>query len=257
MYKLGLSLCGGGARGIAHIGVLQALEENGIFPEIVSGTSAGSIVGGLYCAGLKPAEILNIVQDSSLFKIFNIGFSTTGLTDLSYLDDIIKEKFPSNTFGALLKPFYACAANITDGTCDYVSEGELSSAITASCAIPLIFKPVKIGEKTYVDGGYMDNLPIEPIRKKCKYLIGVNVNHNIFDEDPESILSIGQRLFDITIWQNSEEQAKECDALIDVQQAARYRLFDFHKGEELYKIGYEQANRQLAMIKDEIADKNI
>jgi len=252
MHKVGISLCGGGARGIAHIGVLQALEENGIYPEIIAGTSAGSIVGGFYAAGLTPMQIMEVVDDSSLFKIFKIGFSTTGLTDLSYLDKIIKQKFPENNFSALKKPYYACVTNISDGACEYIEDGELSQAIMASCSIPLIFKPVKIKEKTYIDGGYMDNMPIKPLREKCQHLIAVNVNNNKFGKDPENVFSIGQRLFDITIWRNSEEQAKECDVLIDVQKAAEFGLFDFNKGDELYKAGYEQTIAQMEELKAKI-----
>ena len=249
MHKVGISLCGGGARGIAHIGVLQALEENGIYPEVVAGTSAGSIVGAFYAAGLTPMQIMEIVNVTSLFKIFKIGFSTTGLTDLSYLEEIIKEKFPENNFGALKKQYYACVTNISDGECEYIEEGELSTAVMASCSIPLIFKPVKINNKTYIDGGYMDNMPTKPLKNICQHLIAVNVNNNKFSEDPENVFAISQRLFDITIWRNSELQSKECDLLIDIQKAANFGLFDFNKGEELFKAGYEQTIAQMPELK--------
>ncbi len=248
MYKTGIALCGGGARGIAHIGALKALEEKGIVPEIVSGTSAGSIVGSLYAAGHSPEQIMEIVEDSSLFKVFRPNLKTSGLSDLSYLEEIIEEKIPGNNFENLQKPFYAAVSNITEGHREYISTGKLSDAVMASCSIPAVFNPVKINDKSYVDGGFMDNLPVHPIRNQCENLIAVNVNKHHFTEDAENVLSIGIRLFDILIWKNSEEQSKEADIFLDITEAGEFGLFDFGEGEALYQLGYETAKKQLEAV---------
>jgi len=180
MYPIGISLSGGGARGIAHIGVLQALLENGIRPQIFSGSSAGALVGLFYSAGYSPAEIMDVVKKSSLFKIFGFGIGTSGLSDLSYLEKLIIEKIPHNRFEQLPIPFYAAASNITDGFCEYFNTGLLSQVVVASCSIPLVFKPARFNNKTYIDGGFFDNLPIKPIRPLCEKLIAVNVNPSKF-----------------------------------------------------------------------------
>lgn len=248
MHQIGISLCGGGARGIAHIGVLQALLENGISPQIVSGSSAGAIVGLFYSAGFSPAEIMDVVKKSSLFKIFGFGIGTSGLSDLSYLEKLITENIPHNQLSQLPISFYVSVSNITDGCCEYLNDGLISEVVVASCSIPLVFKPVKLNNKTYIDGGFFDNLPIKPIRPLCEKLIAVNVNPNKFGKDPNNVLDIGQRCFDLSIWRNSSEQISEANVFINVEAAATYRLIDVSKADKLYKAGYDKTIAQMDEI---------
>lgn len=104
--KIGISLSGGGARGIAHIGVLEALLENGIQPEVIAGTSAGSIVGALYAAGKTPEEMLDFVKDSSILRIFRVGLPNKGLASLSYLRERLEEAIPEDNFESLQKHLF-------------------------------------------------------------------------------------------------------------------------------------------------------
>ncbi len=250
MYPIGISLSGGGARGIAHIGVLQALLEHDIRPQVFSGSSAGAIVGLFYAAGYSPAEIMDVVKKSSLFKILSFGTTglTSGLSDLSYLEKLIVEKIPHNRFDQLSMPFYAAVSNITDGCCEYLNTGLLSEVVVASCSIPLVFKPVKFNNKTYIDGGFFDNLPVKPIRPLSEKLIAVNVNPSKFGNDPNHVLSIGQRCFDLSIWRNTAEQISQADVFIDVEEAAKYRLIDVARADNLYKAGYEKTMTQMSEI---------
>jgi len=231
MHQIGISLCGGGARGIAHIGVLQALLENGISPQIVSGSSAGAIVGLFYSAGFSPAEIMDVVKKSSLFKIFGFGIGTSGLSDLSYLEKLITENIPHNQLSQLPISFYVSVSNITDGCCEYLNDGLISEVVVASCSIPLVFKPVKLNNKTL-----------------CEKLIAVNVNPNKFGKDPNNVLDIGQRCFDLSIWRNSSEQISEANVFINVEAAATYRLIDVSKADKLYKAGYDKTIAQMDEI---------
>ena len=145
-------------------------------------------------------------------------------------------------------PFYAAVSNITDGFCEYLNTGLLSEVVVASCSIPLVFKPVRFNNKTYIDGGFFDNLPIKPIRQNSEKLIAVNVNPSKFGNDPNHVLSIGQRCFDLSIWRNTAEQINKADVFIDVEEAARYRLIDVARADNLYKTGYEKTMAQMPEI---------
>ena len=112
--RIGLALSGGGARGIAHIGVLQALEEQGIFPEVISGASAGAIVGALYAAGKTPEEIMEFVRKASFFKMFKVAIPFSGLTKLTYLRDKLAESIPEDRFEALEKKLFVAIANLNN-----------------------------------------------------------------------------------------------------------------------------------------------
>ena len=143
-YKLGLVLSGGGARGFAHAGALQALEEVGLKPDIIAGVSAGSVVTAMYASGMAPEEIVKVFADAKFGDFAELGVPRDGATDLD-----------NN------KPV------------DF-TEGPLFDCVAASCSIPIIFKPVRINGITYVDGGVLANLPAWALRDKCKYLIGIN-----------------------------------------------------------------------------------
>ncbi len=239
--KIGISLCGGGARGMAHIGVLRALEEHNVYPTYIAGASAGSIVGCLYAAGKRPADMLDIIQQTRLYEIFRPGFSFRGFMSLGYLDDVLKEQIPHNSFEELKHQLWIAVSNLKSGECEYLNKGNhLSEAVLASSSIPLVFKPTEIEGQLYVDGGLLDNLPIKPLRPQCDVLIGVNVNqHGWTRKKYEEMVSIGVRSFEMILWTNIQENFEACDVQIDVEGAYDCGIFDFHKAEEVAEAGYE------------------
>ena len=253
--KIGIALSGGGARGIAHIGVLKALEENSIFPDVVSGASAGSIVGALYAAGKKPMEILKFVEKSKIYKTIRFGMPLKGLTDLSYLSELLAENIKEDRFESLSKKLFIAVSNLNTGELEIASKGKLFDFIVASSSIPFVFKPVLINGQYYVDGGLMNNLPAESIRKKIEYLIGVNVMPILKNEkeDFQNMLRIGSRMFEMSIWTNTKPSLDLCDVVIEPQGLVDYNIFSFNKFNELYEIGYEAAMDKMAQIKSMIA----
>lgn len=239
--KIGISLCGGAARGNAHIGVLKALEEHNIYPEYVAGASAGSIVGALYASGKTVAEIEEIATTTKLWEIFRPGFSLSGFMKIDYLKDILSEAIPHNNFDELPKKLWVAVSNLNSGRCEYLHKGEgLHEAVMASSSIPLIFLPQTINGQVYVDGGLLDNLPIKPIRPQCDILIGVNVNpHGWVKNDYSEMWEIGERTFELIMWSNIQDNFKQCDVAIDITGAYDYELFDFHKADGLIEAGYQ------------------
>ncbi len=254
-YQLGIALAGGGARGIAHIGVLQALEENGIFPDCISGTSAGSIVGALYAAGKKPAEILDfVVANSNILKVVRIGLPTVGLTKLTKLKEALAEIIPVDSFESLKKPLHLAICNLTAGKLEIRNSGELYNVVVASCAIPIVFQAVRMNGSTYVDGGLMLNLPAEPLYACCDQIIGVNVMPNVAvkNEAVDNLMEIGMRCFEMTIAANTEMQLALCNQIIEPKKLHDYHPFAFNKYKEIYEIGYEETMKHMVGIKASI-----
>lgn len=250
-YTTGLALSGGGARGIAHIGVIQALEEHQIYPGVIAGTSIGSIVGALYAAGMSTSQMLEFATQSSLLKIFRPRFTFAGLTDLSYLREKIREFIPHDSFEGLQRPFYATVCNLHTGQVEIINSGSLSKAVEASCSIPMVFDPVVINDKHYVDGGLMNNLPVESIRDKARLIIGVDVMPQVPLQDASFNIAhqVALRCFEMAIWSNSRISRENCDLLIEPTPVFNYHIMEFGKVQELFEIGYDAAQDAMPELK--------
>ena len=255
-HKIGLALSGGGARGIAHIGALQALVEHDIHPACLAGTSAGSIVGALYAAGVEPYEMLEIMKKyDSIFKVVSFGLPTTGLTKLTRLHEILKKYIPENSFEALEKPFHAAIVNLNSGELEVRNSGELHKVVVASCAIPIVFESVQIDGNTYVDGGLTMNLPVSPIRPLCDYVIGVDVMPMLPAKNKEldGLRDIGMRCFQISIAHNTAPEAALCDVLIETPEVNEFSVFTLSQIDDIFNVGYRATMRKLPEIRAVLA----
>lgn len=252
--RVGLALSGGGARGIAHIGVIQALEENGIQPQVVSGTSAGSIIAALYAAGQTPSEMLDFVRDATLWKLFRMGLPLDGLAKLTYLRDRLQEKLQYNDFDHLRKTLFVAAADLNAGDIEFFSAGPLFDVVVASCSLPLLFKPVEIGGKTYVDGGLLENLPVTPLLPLADYVIGVNVmpNVQVSGKGLQSAFSIAIRCFELSLYANTRISIDLCDMVIEPAELYRYHIFQLNRYQELFDIGYRAAMVQMPRLLEDL-----
>lgn len=246
--KIGICLSGGGARGIAHIGALQALEEHGISPELISGASAGSIVGALYASGKSPQEILKIFKETSLYKLFKFTLSTAGLTDLDNLKSILGRHIEQDSFEALQKKLFVCVTNLNLGRYEIFSKGELFEIIAASCSIPILFASRKFNGNTYADGGLLNNLPVEPLKETCDMLIGVNVMPIDTEDEMGDVLKIGTRTFELGIWGNTTSRITQCDVVVE-PAVDQYGLFEVSQTDKIYQAGYEAMMVKIPKIK--------
>lgn len=237
--KIGLALSGGGARGIAHIGVIKALEELNIRPDVISGTSAGSIVGALYAAGMKPDTILEVASHLSIFKSVKIAWAWSGLLKMEGLQALLTRHIPENTFESLKIPLTVAATEIRLGAIQYFSSGELAPAVISSCSIPGVFDPVHFNDHLYVDGGLLDNLPARPIRDKCDFLIGSHCNHLASEYNEHSLKSTIERSMLITISANTTASRMLCDLVIEPPNLARFSVFEMGKAQEIYDTAYK------------------
>jgi len=244
---VGISLSGGAVRGIAHIGVLQALEEHNIYPEYISGASAGALVGVLYAADYRPEKILEVFKSSTVGKLFKVGLPMTGLSDNAYLIEVIKQYVEQDSFEALPKRLFVSLTNMTTGQYEIKSEGELYRVIAASAAIPVLFQGYRIGNELYADGGVLNNLPIEPLLGRCHPIIGVNVTPIQRKEEINGLLEVGYRTFDLVMWGNVEPRLKQCDIVLE-PGADSYSLFNLKAADEIFQLGYDAALKKMPQI---------
>ncbi len=251
MHRTGIALSGGGTRGILHIGVLQALEDNGVFPGVISGTSAGSIVGVLYAYGYSPNEILEIAKEQSLLRMFSLKIPNKGFARHSLLRKIIRDHVPVKRFEDLKKPLYVAIANLNTGKAEVVSSGPLEDVIIASSSIPVLYEPIKIGEYWYADGGLLMNLPLSPIRNEVDFVIGVNLipRTQVSSEEVNTIMGVAARSFTLATINTIEPELKFCDALIEPKEIAQYSKFTFRDTQAMYDIGYNEAIKILPDVK--------
>lgn len=256
--NIGLALSGGGARGCAHIGVIKALEEEGIHCSLISGTSAGAIVGALYAAGLSPEDMLSFVKDASIFKIFKVTIPDRGFTKLTYLKERLGQFIELDSFEGLHKKLYIALSNLSSGTIEFRSAGPLFDIVMASSSIPLVFKPVEIDQQFFVDGGLTENLPLSPeFVRKADFIIGVNVMPSVSmkDKNFSTVISVALRSFELAVYGNSKASMKRCDVLIEPEKVNKYNIFQFNKYKELIEIGYEAAKEQMPSILERLAQK--
>lgn len=237
--KLGLVLSGGGARGITHLGVLKALEEMDIKFSIISGTSAGSIVGALYAYGYKSEEIFDIVKNISFFKSMRPAWTRVGLLQMIWLNDLLLKHIPENNFNALKIPLTVAATEIRKGEIHYFTEGELIQVIIASSSIPAVFNPVQVREGTYVDGGILDNLPVKPIMDKCDFIVGLHCNSISENFNPLNIKSVIERSLLLAINANTQISRNMCNVFIEPPYMDRFTAFDIGRAQEIFDIGYK------------------
>ncbi|MGN6416317.1 MAG: patatin-like phospholipase family protein, partial [Pseudobacter sp.] len=193
----GLALSGGGLRAIGHIGVLKALEQHGIRASVLSGTSAGAVVGAFYAAGFTPDDMFTIIHKTDFFPKSYLRLRTNGLFSATFLVKLFSQFLPAD-FSGLKLPLWVAATELTAGVTEFFHEGDLYEALLASSSIPFVLPAVHDGNKMYMDGGILNNLPIEPLRDKCDYLIGVHVNA-ISHELPVGVRQTFDRVFHLAL----------------------------------------------------------
>ena len=249
--KIGIALSGGGTRGMVHVGVLQALEEHGIIPEVVSGTSAGSIVGAFYAHGYSPAEIRNIAGSQSLTRLLSLRIPSTGFIRHTLLRKVMEKHLPVNSFEKCAKDFHVAVSNLNTGKVEVYNEGPLFDYVIASSSVPILFEPLEIDGSKYVDGGVLMNLPASPIADKCDLLIGVNLVPllEVPGDQIKSVISVGTRCFDLAAINNIKPELQYCDVVISPDDINDFSRFNVRQMNAMYEIGYQEGMEAIEEIK--------
>lgn len=254
-YKIGLALAGGGARGFAHLGVLRALEEFGIKPDLISGTSAGSLAGAFYADGYSPKKIIELFDDVKFRELVTTAIPRNGFFKMNGLGDFLAKHLRAKTFEELKTPLRVMVSDIEKGEKVLFDQGELIPPILASCAFPIMFEPIKIGERHFVDGGLFENLPVSAIRKDCSFVIGVNISPLCPLKYERTFKYVVERSLHYLMVSNSLVDRELCDYLIESVDIGSYPLFDMSKSHEVYELGYTVASTYLKKNKARIENE--
>ena len=249
-YNWGFVLSGGGARGFAHLGFLQALNEIGIYPDIISGTSAGALAGVLIADGYSPREILKMLNSGSRLDFMRPALPREGLLQISGIIKILQASLRAKKFEDLKIPLYVAATDINNGIAVYFSEGELLDKVIASMSIPVLFQPVVINKIQYLDGGIVDNFPVTPLEHSCKKLIGSFVNPIGYVSKLSGLINIAERTFMLNMTKEITEKARKFDLLVAPPELRNYGILDPEKANELFALGYKAT-------KEKLKDENI
>ena len=242
MIKTGLVLSGGAARGVAHLGILEVIEEMGITIEAISGVSSGAIVGALYGNGIKPREILEIICKTKQLQLIRPALSKTGFFRIEVLEDILKKYLNHQTFESLNLKLYVAATRLKDGKTKYFQTGDLIRPVVASSCIPVLFKPYEIDEEFFVDGGIINNLPVEPLITNCDRIIGLLCNPIDSIYQVTNMKSLLERTLLMAINTNTYSRRSQCDLLLEPPELGRFKAMNLSKATEIYEIGYRYAN---------------
>jgi len=218
----GLALSGGGARGFAHVGVIEVLNSISFPIDYISGTSMGAVIGGLYSSGISIDEIWNfgreieklkISKDFSKIKVLNL-ILTEQLIEPTYIRKFIDDKFKGKNFNDLKIPFACVAMDIKTGEKIIFYDGDTDIAIKASVNLPGIFKPIKFKHRYLVDGGVVDFLPVDALKEMGAKWILSSVTENTLNEMPDNVLTTLMQVIDIRGYLLSLKSKEESDFII-------------------------------------------
>ena len=236
--RIGIVLSGGGARGIAHLGVLKALKEFGVKLSMISGTSAGAVAGALFASGMEPEAVLDRIRAGRLIRNLRPSWQTSGLFSLDVLQRLVAETIPDDNFSSLSMPLTVAATNLGTGTIRYFSEGRLTLPLMASCCIPVVFSPVVIDGERYVDGGVLNNLPVEPLVGKCDFIIGSHCNPVSGTFSGKTMKSVAERSFLLGVGFNTRASRGHCNVFIEPPALDRFSAADFTSARDIFDAGY-------------------
>lgn len=213
--KIGLALGGGAFRGIAHIGVLQVLEENAVPIDAIAGTSIGSLIGGIYASGTSPRLLEKLALSLNMRDYYDVVIPKEGFIKGERLLTMIRTLTGNKDFSQTRLPYKAVATDINTGEKVELDEGKLCDAIRASVSIPGIFVPHKIGKRTLCDGGLVDRVPVSTVREMgMDFVIAVDVGYKGHEMKPSGIMEILLHTFDIMDWELTQLRLQSAEVLI-------------------------------------------
>ena len=255
---IGLALSGGAARGFAHIAVLEILEKDEIPVNCIAGTSAGSIVGALYAAGMPLLEIKRTLLRAKWRDILSFALPKVGLISSQGIYRFMETVLPAKEFSSLKIPFAAVAADLRTAEKVVLNSGSVARAVQASCSLPVIFTPTELEGKILVDGGVASQIPVTTARNElgAQTVVAVNVNYRALEmEEYDSVIKIAAHLSMLWASRNAREEEKLADVIIQVD-ARGIALYDLSKAEELMRRGRKATEDKLPEIRRLIRDSS-
>lgn len=273
--RVGLALGGGGVRGLAHVSYLAVLDEMGIRPTAVAGTSMGAIIGALYASGRTGGEIRGIIEESIIMEDDGIreilrkrgailrwlqgvklSWKGTGMLRADGLVNHLLEVMEAETFEELKIPLLVVATDFSTGEPVVFESGDLVTAIKASMAIPGVFVPVEQGNRILVDGGVVNNLPYNLMTHRCNYTVAVDVcpRNHAGDPEPPGMLEATLGMFDILIGRITDQMIRHrSPSLYANPELTGVRMLDFDKAGRVLEQADEAATEFRARLSADLS----
>lgn len=250
MEKTGLVLGGGAVRGLAHIGVLKVLERNGIRIDRIVGTSMGGAIGGLYAAGVSAGAIEEIVLSTPKYRLIDLGIRHRGLLAGTAVHNTINELLQNHGKNDLLIEqfsieFRTIAVDLMEGKQVVLDKGDLGTVLRATTAFPGVFAPLMDGGRILVDGGVLNNLPVEEAfeGEPC-FVIAVDVAREHEKKPPRNMVEVVYRSYSLMTAERKHASLKLANFVIR-PEVGHIAAFDFTKANECIKAGEEAAERSI------------
>lgn len=253
--KIGLALGGGAARGFAHIGVLQVLEEQGIKPDLIVGTSAGSLAATLYAAGKTPTEMADLAMNMDESSITDWMFPGRSLMKGEALAKFVRASTANMQIENMRLPLGIVATDLNSGQPILFQRGDAGTAVRASSSVPGVFQPVKIGAREYVDGGLVSPVPVRYAKQMgADLIIAVDISSIPEGQPTKSAIDILMQTFNIMGHSISQYELKEADVVMRPKLAG-IGSSDFSQRRLSILAGREAALTVLAQLKEKIQTK--
>lgn len=251
--KIGLALGGGAAKGFAHIGVIKMLEASGIHPDVVAGTSAGSVVGALYAGGMDPFQLQQTAFALDESTIRDVRLFSGGLVQGQALQDYVNRLLGQRPIERLKLPFAAVATELENGARAVFISGNTGQAVRASSSIPGVFEPVAIGGRHYVDGGVTSPVPVDAARQLgADFVIAVDISSRTDGSNPEGMLNIVDQSITIMGQRLGAEEMRRADVVIR-PKVADIGAADFEQKNQAILEGERAALAAIPAIRTRLA----
>lgn len=257
MKKLGLALGSGGARGIAHIGFLKALEEEGIKPDFITGSSMGAIVGGAYAAGASIDALKDEVWNLKPLNLVSLNGRRGGVSGTKKVREILLKHCGDITFAELKIPFHCFAVDMISQELIEFDSGSLIDAMIASATLPVVFHPYHKGDMRLIDGGILERVPVEQVKKMgADIVVGVDVlGQRQCSKECPNVIKVLTETIDIFDNYRTRQRREECKDIIDfwlepdLGDMSQYDVtmirFAYEKGYELGKQNVDALRKAL------------
>ncbi|CAN5602302.1 hypothetical protein BH10BAC5_BH10BAC5_21770 [soil metagenome] len=256
--KVALVLGGGAFLGLAHLGALRVLEENNIQIDLIVGTSAGSFVGAMYADNPDSRSLTKLAMTVKAETLFNFSLfnSATGFVSGENLQKYITDNIKTKNIEDLKIPFVAVTTDLISGKTIPLSSGPIAPSINSSCAIPMIFEPVKMYGMTLVDGGVLDGVAVDIARSYDPDVIIAIDLMSVVNTNPEvnNFIDVLSRSYQIAAWRIKHQVIEDADVVLR-PKLDKFPLLSDKFNKQIYDAGYEEAKEKIQEIKDVIEKK--